>query len=492
MLQKPGRSRPTVVNVQRWMLPGMAVTNSSTLANILLVADTPAKLLTYQVILGELGEHLISANSAEQALQLLLRNDVALIVADVSMPRLDGFEFAKIVRAHPRYGSTPIIFVSANALSDIDRMQGYASGGVDYVTVPVVPQLLRAKAKVFIELHRKQQELEQLKAELERRVEERTAALAGSEQRYRALVDHANDVVAIFDLEGNITSVNPAIERTLGYAPQEIIGAPLSRFMPEGGGHEEMIERNLRGETAARYEMELLGKDNHRRITLEVSSRAIVDGGGQPIGIHVIARDISERKEAEARQLVLMRELQHRTKNMLAVILSIARNTLSGSKDLEHAREALYGRLHALAHAQEFVAAGAGGGVLLRDLVDAELSGSAARAVVEGEELFIGGAFAQKFALIMHELLTNAVRHGSLAAPQGTVAIGWKVDRSGAEPEFRFSWVERGGSPPQQPKQPGLGTRLVSMVGKATLSYAGEGFAYALVVPLSEAVRGSE
>src|SRR3974377_686835 len=148
--------------------------------NVLLVDDTPAKLLTYEVALADLGENLIKAGSADEGLQILLKKDVALVVADVSMPSLDGFEFAKLVRGHPRFRTTPIIFVSAIALSDLDRLQGYASGGLDYVTVPVAPELLRAKVKVFVELYRKQRELEQLKGELEVRVGERTRDLHAS------------------------------------------------------------------------------------------------------------------------------------------------------------------------------------------------------------------------------------------------------------------------------------------------------------------------
>ena len=122
-----------------------------------------------------------------------------------------------------------------------------------------------------------------------------------------------------------------------------------------------------------------------RRFTLEVNSKLMFDARGKPTGVHSIARDISERKEAEARQAVLVRELQHRTKNMLAVIQSIATSTLSRSKDLGSAQEALIGRLHALAHAQEFVAAGPGGGVPLRDLVEGELSAFGARTIINGE-----------------------------------------------------------------------------------------------------------
>ncbi|HEY1412684.1 MAG TPA: response regulator [Rhodopila sp.] len=146
--------------------------------NILLVDDQPAKLLSYEVILEELGENLIKAGSAREALEHLLRNDIAVVLTDVSMPELDGFELAAMIREHPRFQRTAIIFVSAIHLTDPDRLRGYAAGAVDYLPVPLVPELMRAKVKVFAELYRKTRELELLNLELERRVEERTAELA--------------------------------------------------------------------------------------------------------------------------------------------------------------------------------------------------------------------------------------------------------------------------------------------------------------------------
>jgi signal transduction histidine kinase len=146
--------------------------------NILLVDDQPAKLLSYEVILDELGENLIKAGSAREALEQLLRNDIAVVLTDVSMPELDGFELAAMIREHPRFQRTAIIFVSAIHLTDPDRLRGYAAGAVDYLPVPLVPELMRAKVKVFAELYRKTRELELLNTELERRVEARTAELA--------------------------------------------------------------------------------------------------------------------------------------------------------------------------------------------------------------------------------------------------------------------------------------------------------------------------
>jgi signal transduction histidine kinase len=156
-------------------------------ANILLVDDQPAKLLSYEVVLAELGENLIKATSARQALDTLLRTDVAVLLIDVNMPELDGFELAAMIREHPRFQHIAIIFVSAIHLTDIDRLRGYAAGAVDYVPVPVVPEVLRAKVRVFVDLHRKTRQLERLNAELEKRVAERTAALEGSAAQLQSL-----------------------------------------------------------------------------------------------------------------------------------------------------------------------------------------------------------------------------------------------------------------------------------------------------------------
>jgi signal transduction histidine kinase len=146
--------------------------------NILLVDDQPAKLISYEVILRELGENLLTASSAQVAFQHLLRQEIAVVLIDVVMPDLDGFELAQMIRSHPRFQTTAIIFVSAVASTDIDRIKGYEYGAVDYVQVPVVPEVLRAKVRVFSELYRKTRQLERLNAELERRVTERTAELA--------------------------------------------------------------------------------------------------------------------------------------------------------------------------------------------------------------------------------------------------------------------------------------------------------------------------
>ena len=152
--------------------------NANEPVNILLVDDQPAKLLSYEVMLRDLGENLIKASSGREALEQILRHDIAVVLIDVVMPDLNGFELAAMIRDHPRFHTLSIIFVSAISVTELDRIKGYQHGAVDYISVPVVPDLLRAKVRVFAELYRKTRQLERLNSELERRVEERTAALA--------------------------------------------------------------------------------------------------------------------------------------------------------------------------------------------------------------------------------------------------------------------------------------------------------------------------
>jgi PAS domain S-box-containing protein len=454
--------------------------------NILLLDDTPAKLLTYEVILSELKENLIKTNSAEEAFAVLLKHDVALVVADVAMPDIDGFEFARTMRAHPRFVGIPIVFVSAIAHSDHDRMHGYRSGAVDYVTVPILPEMLRAKVKTFLDLYRRQRELEALKVDLETRVAERTARLAESEERYRTLVDNASDIVATMDLKGNFTSVNPAVEKVLGYAPRELIGRNASISVPAGEmrKQESMLQRKLEGEISTQYETQAFARDG-RRIYLEVSSKLIFDRAGKPVGIHSIARDITDRKEAEERQNVLIHELQHRTKNLLAVMQSIVTNTIAHSRDLAGAQDAILGRLHALARAQEFITEGTNAGVGLRELVKAELSAFGTRLQVVGLPIVLGGSFAQQFALVIHELATNAAKYGALSTPNGRVVIAWEIVEKTEGAVLSFHWNEIDGPPVVAPTEQGFGTRLLSVAGMPRVVYRKTGLEFAIDVPLS-------
>jgi len=211
-------------------------------ANILMVDDQPGKLMSYEVILKDLDENLIQARSAKEALEHLLHNDVAVVLMDVSMPEIDGFELADMIRQHPRFQKTAIIFISAVHLTDLDRVRAYKSGAVDYISVPVVPELLRAKVSVFAELFRKTRQLERLNIQLEERVQERSLQLGQSEAQFRNLADSIPQLAWMANAQGDGVWYNQRWCEFTGCSHEELFDSGWAHFR-----HPDHAERVLKG-----------------------------------------------------------------------------------------------------------------------------------------------------------------------------------------------------------------------------------------------------
>ena len=190
-----------------------------------------------------------------------------------------------------------------------------------------------------------------------------------SEERHRALVEHANDIVATLDLDLRFTSVNPAIERILGFAPAEMIGRSLRRHVPQEQLHTyaEMLNRKLQGAPSTQYEVEVLTKVGVRRV-LEVNSKLIADATGRPVAIHAIARDITERKEAKRAEAHIA-ELDHRVKNVLATVVAVSQRTREGHTSMDEFLSAFDGRIRSMADAHALLSSGRWQGVDLAHLV---------------------------------------------------------------------------------------------------------------------------
>lgn len=231
-------SSSTDVKLNGTAEPSRKKMKSQDAVNILMVDDQPGKLLSYEAILSDLGENLIKAASAKEALEKLLKTDVAVVLMDVSMPEIDGFELTEIIRQHPRFQKTAIIFISAVHLTDLDRLKGYQHGAVDYLSVPVVPEVLRAKVKVFAELHRKNQQLERLNAELEKRVAQRTEELehkaialqrlnielAQKNQELDAIVQTAPDIIFSRNTDGARDYISARFYEYTGALAESAVG----------------------------------------------------------------------------------------------------------------------------------------------------------------------------------------------------------------------------------------------------------------------------
>jgi CheY-like chemotaxis protein len=199
--------------------------------NILIVEHQPHTLFTYEVILRELGENLLPAHSVQEALAHLLTTDIPIILIDVHMPELDGFELARLIREHPRYQRTALIFISAEPLTHREQLKGYAYGFVDHLTAPVIPELLRAKVRVFADLYRTTAALHQEVAEHQRLEREAQRALAES-QATRAFLETTlasiGDAVMVTDPAGRIVLANQVAQSVLRWPAAEMAGKPLA------------------------------------------------------------------------------------------------------------------------------------------------------------------------------------------------------------------------------------------------------------------------
>jgi PAS domain S-box-containing protein len=266
--------------------------------NILMVDDQPAKLLSYEVILSELGENLIKATTASEALSILLKTDVAVVLMDVSMPDLDGFELADVIRQHPRFQKTAIIFISGVHFTDSDKIQGYRSGAVDYISVPVVPEVLRAKIGVFVDLHRKTRQLEMLNNDLERRVAERTDELRQREEQFRTraeLLELATEAIMVRDLGGALQFWNTGAETLYGFKREEALGREVHHMLQTVFPvSREEIEAELREHKTWQGNLIQRTKDGAEVV---VACRKTVNHEGN--AVLEVSRDITAQLQAE-------------------------------------------------------------------------------------------------------------------------------------------------------------------------------------------------
>ncbi|WP_092517646.1 HWE histidine kinase domain-containing protein [Afipia sp. GAS231] len=466
--------------------------------NILLVDDQPAKLLAYEVILKDLGENLVSVSSGRDALEFLLKNDVAIILVDVCMPELDGFELAAMIREHPRFQKTAMIFISAIQVSDIDRLRGYEMGAVDYVPVPVVPEVLRAKIKVFAELYRKTRQLERLNVELEDRVRARTAELEDSHTRLLESEQRRSLAIAA----GKMGSwdwdwVNGDCLWDEGQ--YQILGVDSGSFELTPGNIQAVFHPDdvhqlreawasfARGAKSYEAEFRIVRPTGEVRWCTGTAA-ASTDKDGRVIRVSGVTVDITERKQAEERQNLLAREVDHRAKNALALAQSIVR--LTRGENVKSYIHSVEGRINALARVHTVLSLSSWQGAETRKLIDEELAPYVIgeQVVLFGPEVQLLPATAQTVALALHELVTNSAKYGALSAESGRLSVSWE-NQAGV---LKITWAETGGPRVEKPATRGFGTRSViasiesQLGGKAEFDWRPEGLVCRLAVPLSQ------
>jgi len=465
--------------------------------NILLVDDQPAKLLAYEVILRELGENLVVAASGREALEYLLKNEVAVILVDVCMPELDGFELAAMIREHPRFQKTAMIFISAIQVSDLDRLRGYEMGAVDYVPVPVVPEVLRAKIRVFAELYRKTRQLERFNADLEHRVRARTSELEESNARVLESEQRRSLALAAgkmgswdWDWISGDWMWDEGQFRIFGVDPQSFVVDPASvqaLLHPDDVDKlREAIAQFNRGVRSYETEFRIVRPDGEIRWCVGTAA-ATVDKTGRVIRVSGVTVDITERKRAEERQTLLTREVDHRAKNALALAQSIVR--LTRGESVKAYMQAVEGRISALARVHTILSLSSWQGAEITKLVDEELApySMSDQIAFSGSNIQLQPATAQTLAMVLHELVTNSAKYGALSTLAGRLTIKWEMDAD----VLQILWEERDGPLVERPASRGFGTRSViasiesQLGGQAQFDWRTEGLVCRLSVPLT-------
>jgi PAS domain S-box-containing protein len=284
-------------------------------------------------------------------------------------------------------------------------------------------------------------------------------------QRLVAIVESSDDAIVGKSLDGVIFSWNGAAERLFGYRAEEIIGKSVTLLIPPHSHNEEpgILDRIRRGERIEHYETVRRRKDGSLvHISLTVSP--IRSASGRIVGASKIARDITDRKQAEARQRLLTRELHHRTKNLFAVVQAVVSRSFAGKGSVEEAQTAVLERLHSLGQAHILLVERQWQGIDLMEVALGEMRPFCDRVIISGPPLIMSPQAAQTFALALHELATNAAKYGALSSPNGRVVIGWSVDIPDGAGEFTFHWQECDGPRVTPAGQKGFGSVVLEQV----------------------------
>jgi PAS domain S-box-containing protein len=320
--------------------------------------------------------------------------------------------------------------------------------------------------------------------------------LRESEARFRAIFEQANDFLVTTTLDNEITSVNPAVIEAIGYPADEIIGRSINDFMDPDQFALSMdaFNRKLEHGGSTRLTVKVRARDG-RELIWEVNSQLSLDEQGRPVALHAIARDMTEAKRAEAHLRLLVDELNHRVKNTLAIVQGIAQQSFKDDVPPRQARAAFEGRLAALSEAHNLLTREHWSVVSMRQIIDDALrphGGESGRFTLDGPDLTILPKTAISLALAIHELATNAVKHGALSRPEGQVTIIWRRVREGGPARLILTWQEQGGPPVTIPTRRGFGTRMIErglaaeLGGTVTIDFRPEGLVCTVDAPLPE------
>jgi PAS domain S-box-containing protein len=319
----------------------------------------------------------------------------------------------------------------------------------------------------------------------------------GAQAHLAAIVASSPSAVVSLSPAGIIRTWNAAATSLFGYQEAEVVAGPIGILAPDGAGGEiDKLNASARAGTVVREDAVLRHKDG-RPIEVSVSVAPMYDDNHNLVGISAIISDIGERRARERHIEFLMREVSHRSKNLLAVVQAIAGQTARHSPSVEEFQERFSQRVAAMARSQDLLVSSNWAGATIADLVRLQLAPfteeMSSRIEVSGPRLELKPDAVHSITLALHELATNAAKYGALSVPDGRVAVDWGLSgaQTSQEERFRMSWRERGGPPVAPPTKKGFGHVVISEMvasslhGHVTLDYAREGLLWAIDTPRS-------
>jgi PAS domain S-box-containing protein len=449
-------------------------------ARVLILAPTGRDAAAAAEQLAAAGLHVEVCNDLPGMIEKLSEGaGVAVIAEEAFRTRL--MELADWVARQPPWSDFPfVVLTSRHIYPKEDALRARLLGTLGNVSLmerPLSSVSLISSVKAGLRARQRQIETQ---AMLEN--------LRASEERLRLFIEHAPAAIVMLDRKMRYLAVSRRWMKDFGLS-EGIVGRNHYEVFPEippewREGH----ERCLRGETEVSANDHLQLADG-RSFWLKRDIRPWRDNQGKIGGLVVSWEDITARKQAEEQQQMLMREVMHRTKNLIAVIQSIATATFRHTSD-DPAHEAFLSRLHALANAHGLLLNAAGEGALLDDIVRGQLASFAGAVSIDGPRIFLKPNAAQSFALVIHELATNASKHGALTSSTGRVVVEWAIRSTEGISKLHFRWQERGGPPVKKPTRKGFGTVLLEHAiagvdGAPSIDFAPAGLTYETETALS-------
>lgn len=418
----------------------------------ILIVDDNADMREYMTrLLGSRWKVTTAANGQE-ALDCLRKETPDLVLSDVMMPILDGFELLRAIRADGSLRDLPVIMLSARAGEEA-RIEGLNAGADDYLTKPFSARELVARVNVNLELSR-----------VRRRM---LSDLRESEARFRNMADNAPVMVWTTDADGVCTYLSRSWYNFTGQTPETGLGFGwIDAAHPDDRAAAGQIfsAANAKRE-AFRLEYRLRRADGQYRWAMDAAAPRFGEDG-LFFGYIGSVIDISERKQAEDTQRLLIGELNHRVKNTLAVVQSMAQHTLRRTKDPHEFVSKFGGRIQSLARVHSMLSASTWQGADVHELVRNQLLHGLAdesRILARGPSVHLPPQTTLHLALMLHELGTNASKYGALSGAQGRVTISWRIEGR----ILLLVWEEQGGPPVHPTGARGFGSTLIEQSSKA-------------------------